>query len=249
MDDLFAGDVRIDVRVEREVFVLTLEGQLNVRTAVEIRRRANKCLVENPRCVLLDVAELEVVTPAMLSVFAVLAKDAAAYPGTELAVCGASEHVALVLRRIRARQGITVVPTTEESPEAAWCSFLRLPASPAAPGIARREAARVHARWGMPGSAGRAEMVVSELVTYATVEGWGPLELRLVRRDGMITESVSGPAPSTPAGTGAGPVDGAVDPLELITAIGSGWSSSSAGDVRRLWATVDYGPPPGAAGK
>jgi hypothetical protein len=100
-------------------------------------------------------------------------------------------------------------------------------------------------------------MVVSELVTYATMEGERPLDLRLVRRGGMITVSVTGPAPSDPAasiggqtdGPVDGPAEGTVDPLQLITAIGSGWSSSSAGGVRRLWATVDYGPPPMAAGK
>ncbi|HEY3604225.1 MAG TPA: hypothetical protein VGL04_06105 [Sporichthyaceae bacterium] len=230
------GDLRVDVEVHGDVALLRLTGQLNLSTAVVLRRAALKALADAPQVVVFDAHALEIANPAALSVFASVARHTAgAEPRPEFVVCGVADDVGVALRRWRAG-GVLAIgpPVPDPSARTPEGRLARLPRSSAAPALARAAVAQACHIWGLPGQP-RAELVASELVTHARLAFDGAPYLRVDRLPGQLAISVTAYGPLVAA---LATEEDPESPLGLVSTVARAYGSAPRPRGRTVWATV-----------
>ncbi len=184
-------------RLERAgCVVLAIAGRLDMAAAPQVRRALLKCAAGQPVAIVCDLSGVESVDPACATVFSPVAHPAVRWPDATVVLCCARPAVAAVLLRLRVPHFAPCHDTLDEAAEHA-CSrprhlldLLRLTPTRAAARRARSFVAEVCGRWGLDELTDKAKLVASELVTNAVVHARTGIELRLERRDGVLSVAV-----------------------------------------------------------
>jgi anti-anti-sigma factor len=246
----------VECRVEHSfpVALVSLIGVLDLGTADEIRGQLLTCLVEQPTALVVDLAGLEVKEDLALTVFAVVRRRAADWPGTQMILCGAGPNLVRALRRSSLTRLLPVVGTRAEALAGACdvgsprCLREVYPPLPTAPQRARAMVAQAAQAWGLPPSlTPTLQVIASELTANAVVHAGTPLEFAMTLRNGLVHLSVrdGNPAPvRLPEWIGEDAERGRG--LLVVAALATAWGSVAAGDGKVVWATVR---PPPAAGR
>ncbi|MBB4741321.1 anti-anti-sigma regulatory factor [Actinoplanes octamycinicus] len=231
--------------------LVRIHGELSTASAPQVRTILLKCLVERPDAVIAELAGLRVLEPVALSVFGVVARQAAMWPGTPLLLSAPGREVATWFSSGRYGR-VPVLASTAEALDVeprermpALADSL-LPVAGAA-AHARRLAAEACARWGLDELTDAARIVAGELVTNAMVHAGTMIDLRfsLGRRYLMITVrdgSREMPEISPMA---------SVDPLAprgllLVEQFARRWGAVPAEGGKVVWASLSGVPEPGA---
>jgi anti-anti-sigma regulatory factor len=222
-----------------------LIGTLNATTVGTAHAALTKALTDQPSVLVIDVGGLRCDDGVWLSLFTTIARRAGEWPGTELLLCCASEHLAAQLRRGATRR-LAHYATMDEAlavagrrPAPRRIRFGVVPLT-SAPAEARDVALSVFERWELPMELrDAAELVVSELVTNAVRHAQTEAELILQLTDRFLHVAVRDGATEQPvlqhgvdvhADHGRG--------LQLVGMIASGWGTIAEADGKVVWATL-----------
>ncbi|WP_189331371.1 STAS domain-containing protein [Actinoplanes ianthinogenes] len=231
--------------------LVRLDGDLTTATAPQLRAVLLKCLVERPDTVVAELSGLRVLEPLALTVFGVVARQAAMWPGTPLLLSEPSETVATWFATGRYGR-LPVLATTTEALDAEPQSRMPaladslLPVSGAA-AHARDLAAEACARWSLPDLADPARIVAGELVTNAVVHAGTMIDIRLSlgRRYLMIAvRDGSATLPESAAGSVLDPA--APRGLLLVEQFAKRWGAVPAEGGKVVWASLSGVPGRGA---
>ncbi|WIM99459.1 ATP-binding protein [Actinoplanes oblitus] len=231
--------------------LVRLDGELSVATAPKVRTVLLKCLVERPDAVIAELAGLRVLEPVALTVFGVVARQAARWLGTPLLLSAPRKEVATWFSSGRYGRVPVLASTSEamgveprERMPAVADSLL--PVSGAA-AHARHLAGEACARWGLDDLADAARIVAGELVTNAVVHAGTMIDLRfsLGRRHLMITVRDGSRAMPQVAGVAS------TDPLAprgllLVEQFAKRWGAVPAEGGKVVWASLSGVPERGA---
>ncbi|QFZ19129.1 ATP-binding protein [Saccharothrix syringae] len=206
--------VHCDVRPVDDCLVVHPTGVLNLANYASLRGTLLKCAVEQPRALVVDLADLEVEGECLLSVFAAVWLRTCDWPSVPLLLAGSAERLP---RRTALRRYVSVHDTLEEAlahvdqPPPCRRATRVLPAAPGSPRLARAFVRRVCDDWSVPEQAVHtAVQVASELVTNTVSHARSEARLRLELRCDMLTVAVSDddPTPVVLRDPGAAPQEG-----------------------------------------
>jgi anti-sigma regulatory factor (Ser/Thr protein kinase) len=158
----------------RPVFDAALTGELSLAGTAQVRRFLLKALAAGPDVIMIDMRELRSARDIYLTVFAAVARTAAAWPGCRLLLYGPSAPVSAALTAMRISEYVTVCGTRAEAlalsaePFTAHRVSESFPPQPASIGQARRLCAQACADWGADErQTDDVRQIVSELASNA----------------------------------------------------------------------------------
>lgn len=235
----------LDCRVEydEDLAVVHLTGAVDDKDIPAVRSSILDCLAVEPAVVVLDMAQLAVVSDAATGVFTRLARQAAAWPGSVVAFAAPPRAFLAAYDAPRS----WVYPTVAAA-RSACASVLgrarrvhrRLAPAPAAAPVARQLVIQACRRWGVALAAqNHAELVVTELVSNAVRHAGTPIDLSISLRPGRLQISVRDrstvhpPRPRPPeltAESGRG--------LMLISSLCASCGSTPMVDGKVVWAAM-----------
>jgi anti-anti-sigma regulatory factor len=231
--------LRSDVDQVGTSLVVRLDGELCGLTVPRVRAILLKCLVDQPDSLVVDLAGLTVRDPYTLSVFQVVARQAAMWPGTPIALSVPQPEIRQLLAgygrpivfagldealAVKPRQGL---PSLSES---------LLPVR-GAPARARSLADEACDRWELSRLSPAARLVTGELATNAMVHAQTMFDVRLTLGRRYLLVAVRDGSTATPhvdfgerrdQATGRG--------LLLVDAVAERWGSIPADGGKVVWA-------------
>jgi anti-anti-sigma factor len=223
--------------------VVRLAGELRRASLPQVRRILAKCLAEQPKTLVVDLAGVQVRDELALTVFATAARQAETWPGASLMLSIPDPAVA----RLFATGGYGRLPMFASVDEALAADPGRgtpslgdvlLPASGAAR-HARGLAVEACERWGLPAIAPAAAIVTGELVANAVVHARTMMDLRLSRGHHYFLIAVRDGSDAPPRlllGPRAEPVSGRG--LLLVDEFAPRWGSFPAAGGKVVWAAL-----------
>jgi ABC-type transporter Mla MlaB component len=219
--------------------VLQLTGQLDMRSAPDVRSALLTVLASQPEALVVDVAGLTVADPAATGVLGDVARETADWPATRLALCApgsAGQWRAL---------GLPLWPSRDEAftglgaPDAG--RYLSLALDPVV-GAARRSRELVTeacARWDRPDLAGPACIVLTELVNNVVAHARTPMTVFLARYGDSMSVAVRDESPLTPRFSGpVSPNSYGGRGLLLIDAVSARWGKLDLAGGKVVWALL-----------
>ncbi|QNE16946.1 STAS domain-containing protein [Kribbella qitaiheensis] len=221
-------------------------GLLSVSTAPQLRDALLKCLADQPQAVLVDLARLQVGQVHTLSIFAVVARQAALWSGVPLLLVAAPE----MEQRLRSRsleRYLRIASTLAEAMTAARDLPLRrltlrvLPHDLQSAPAGRRQVRQTCTTWDCANLTQDATAVSEELVSNALRYTGGDLIHRLELRRGLLTVAVTDLAPEPPMQLETIPNQPSTNGfgLRIVTALSAswGWSPTTTGG-KTVWAVL-----------
>ncbi|WP_250002971.1 ATP-binding protein [Actinoplanes sp. M2I2] len=220
-----------------------LEGELTLETTPQVRATLLKCLVEQPDVLVVDLSGALVPDPLALSVFNVVAAQAAMWPGTPVVLSVPQADLAALFAA--GGYGRIAVFSSPEQALAAepreGLPFLVETLLPllGSPARARELAGEACATWRLPHLAAPARLVVGELVTNAVVHAQTIVDVRITLgrrylliavRDGSPVEPHVDFGVRTEIATGRG--------LLLVDAVAVRWGSRLTDGGKVVWAAL-----------
>lgn len=241
MDELL---LRVDVL--DEVTLVTAAGTLGVASAPRLRTVLHKCLVDWPRALVLELADVVVSDAGALAVLPAVARQASIWPGLPFAVAVRAGPVYDDLHRFGFDRAFPVRETAVEALAAADAGFAQpavrefLPPLSGTARHARGVVTEACARWQLDQLVGPACVVVSELVANAVRHAGTTMTLRVSRQPPYLLVSVQDGSEEVPRALPL-PADddaGAGRGLALIEGIAArwGWLPTDGGKV--VWAVL-----------
>jgi|tagenome__1003787_1003787.scaffolds.fasta_scaffold20854624_2 DNA-binding CsgD family transcriptional regulator/anti-anti-sigma regulatory factor/anti-sigma regulatory factor (Ser/Thr protein kinase) len=236
--------------LENGATTVRVDGMLTFATAPTVRTVLGKCASECPTAVIVDLAALEVASPALLVVFAGAAQRATAQWGVPLLLCRARPDV---------RRGISLFRTFTEvydSPASAaealrdWVPRWRhqhLSPAPASAALARHLVAQACTEWGLSDLQERAVLIVSELANNAIEHAATSFDLTVSYTAAYLRIAVQDGGPTLPSWI----PDSATNPaaldrgrgLYVVDAIATAWNTTGVTDGKIVWALLRTRPP------
>ncbi len=229
--------------------VLRVAGELNLGSGPRLRAAVLKCLADQPTAVLVDATELTVTDDIHLTVFAAVARHAAAWPSIPILVY-APPQIAASLSRLGIDRHVTLCASLSEGRVRA--ARRSLPASVRdryQPTVGTIRAARhlvSHAcqGWGLHQLTPVAELVATELVGNAVRHAGTPIELVITRTRWHLHLAVRDYA--TQRARLVGP-NGEDEPggrgLLIVEALTTSWGCTPTRDGKVTWATLPTADP------
>jgi len=236
--------------VERHVDLVTVHvhGPLRVEIVPRLRAAVLRSLTDEPAAVVLDLTDVREVDELGIMIFPTLARAAAAWPGANLIVTNAPSRLA---DRLRATPfGALVTLANSDAAVLAAVNkdasppMLRehLPSGPGAVTQARAMVRRICDASFPATLADDAELVVSELVTNATLHGLPPMSLTLTRRHKYLHVAVRDGNPEEPrvGGRESDESDGRNGGrgLLVVEALCVAWGCTPTADGKVVWANA-----------
>ncbi len=233
-------------RYEEQSFaVLRLDGVLDLTTVAVVRSAFLKCVADEPRAVLVDLAGVSIGDGLAAAVFSSLARSVAEWPGIESILFGASDQVAAELRGKAVLRRLPLYRTRREAleraaelrpPERASTRLLPMPDACVA---ARRLVVTACREWGLDGLAEHARVVMTELVSNAVRHAATELIVTVTRGERFMHLSVRDGAPAPPRLTGP---ESRYAPggrgLLVVDALSASWGWRPYPDGKIVWATL-----------
>ncbi|WP_207230190.1 STAS domain-containing protein [Krasilnikovia cinnamomea] len=223
--------------------LVRLSGELSLASAPRLRARLLQAIVEQPHAVVVNLADLVLREPAVVRVFAAVARQAAMWPGTPLLVCTPDPQTARLLSRgaparVPVFSSIAQALSMPKHRRTTLICDTLLPVADAAV-RARTLATEACARWGLPQLVGLAALIAAELATNAAVHAGtfvairfalGARYLLISARDGSGAAPRLDCAPLTEPATGRG--------LLLVEATAWRWGWHPTADGKMVWASL-----------
>jgi anti-anti-sigma regulatory factor len=159
--------LELDSRSRDGVVIVTAHGVLDIGTAPRLRDYLAKVGADQPKAVVVDLAELTIRTPSATAIFVAAHAALAEWPGVTMVLAAPDgllthQHVS---RFIPVRSTVTDAVAAVGDPVPRLVDRLLLPNGPTSPDLARGFARDSCALWGHPGAADNAAALLGELVT------------------------------------------------------------------------------------
>jgi anti-anti-sigma regulatory factor/anti-sigma regulatory factor (Ser/Thr protein kinase) len=238
------GDLTCVAVGDPPLVVLRVAGELNLGSGPGLRAAVLKCLADQPAAILVDAEALTVADDIYLTVFAAVARHAAAWPSIPILVC-ASPQVAASLLRLGIDRHVTLCASLREGRVRAARRTLpprvrdRYLPTPGTAGTARRLVNQVCRSWGLSRLVPVAELVVTELVSNAIRHAGTGIELVITRGGRHLHLAVRDYAPEPARLVGSSGVD---EPggrgLLIVEAFTTSWGCTPTRDGKVTWATL-----------
>ena len=238
--------VRFHAEFDDPVLVAGLSGHLTLADVAGVHTSLMKCLAEQPRALLVDLAELTVGDPLALTVLSAVARQAGRWPGTPVLFCAPVAETARLLSAPAYRR-LPVVNEVEAGRRQAALGAHGPPVVSEAllpvAGSARRGRDVVTdacLRWDLAQLIAPASLVASELIGNVVDHAHTMMTLQVSRsqrylfiavRDGSVVEppaTVTLPDPRSPSGRG----------LYLVGDTAHSWGFLPASDGKVVWASL-----------
>jgi anti-anti-sigma regulatory factor/anti-sigma regulatory factor (Ser/Thr protein kinase) len=238
------GDLRCEAVRDPPLVVLRVVGELDLSSSARLLAAMLKCLADQSAAVLVDAAALTVSDDVHLTVFAAVARHAAAWPSIPVLVC-APPPITASLRRLGIDRRVTLCRSVAEGRVRAAGRPLpatirdRFPPTVNTAKAARHWIDQACRNWGLPDLAPTAGLIVTELVTNAVRHARTPAEVVVTRtrqhvhiavRDYVPEPArlVGPPAETEPGGRG----------LLIVEAFSTCWGCTPTRDGKVTWATL-----------
>lgn len=188
--------LRVDTRDLAGAAVIEPYGVLDALSYAELRESLVKVATDEPRAVIVDLAELQVPDRAALALFFSVSDQIAQWPGVPLLlVASAAEHRELLDRYRMARYvpvypSVTSAASAIDDPPARRIARRNLPNSLASARLARLFVLAMCAEWNETARADDAMTVVNELVENTLLHTYCAPSVRLELRRGLLTVAV-----------------------------------------------------------
>ncbi|MFI5843464.1 ATPase [Catenuloplanes sp. NPDC051500] len=221
---------------------VSVRGDLAVSDTTGLRVALLKCLADQPEALLIDLSEMRVREPHALSVFTLVVRQAAMWPGTPVVLCApppetaelltgggfGAQHIVSGLAEARAQldRGHSGMLTVSDE---------LLPVRGASR-HARDVVTDACARWSLPHLVGPASVIAGEMVANVIdhVGTMMTLRVSLRRRHLHVTVRDGSPEPPVPLQPPFRPGSG----LSLIDASATHWGWMPATDGKVVWAAL-----------
>jgi hypothetical protein len=186
VDGPMAGpSLRVRTHALRQVVVLEFAGQLG-GVIEDLDRSVQRALADGPRGVVCDLSAVyEGAEPGAVELLATAGRHMRDWPGTPVVVAGSKRRVREVLRGHPLGRYLTLTGSVREAVSAVLqtpmpvIEWQRLAPHPTAPRASRNFVSRTLLDWGMGRLIPSASLVVSELVTNATIHAGSDVDLSL----------------------------------------------------------------------
>jgi anti-anti-sigma regulatory factor len=218
-----------------------LSGRLELADVGALRLRLQKCLAEQPSALLVDLAELSVSDPMVLSVFLALARQAARWPGIPVLLCAPTAPVGTALADAAFRR-LPVFAGVAEAGAQAGVYRRSLPSLTddllpitGAARQARNMATEACLRWELPQLVAPASLIASELISNVVEHANTMATLRLSLRPRFLTIGVQDGSSAAPIMSDAGRTGRGLL-LVKESAHSWGWMPTDGGKV--VWASL-----------
>ena len=232
------AQLQLDVWPQRGALVVRPRGQLDLETYARLRDCLLKCMTDQPAAVLVELGQLRVRSPALLSVFVSVWMRCSAWTTVPLVLAATREPVRSMLARRAVPRFIATSPTLAQ----AWLSVERPPPrrraqftvspSPAGGRRAREFVRNVCSRWQLQWLCDDAILVAAALLDNAIEDGCLPHRLNVELRATGLAIVVRGSEPAR-RGPSIGPFDREGSRgLAIVARICSAWGR---------WPTTDGG--------
>ena len=229
-----------------DVLVAEPHGVLDAATYLPLRDVLVELGVEEPRAVIVDLADLDLSNRSALAVFVAVSDQLAQWPGVPvLLVATRAAHRELLDRHRLARfvpvfASVPAAVAAMDEPPARRIARRSLPNSLVSVRLARRFVAQVCARWGVQGRLQDAVMIADVLVENTLIHTYCAPTVRVELRRGRLTVAVYDDDPSTARLLETGDVASSrVRGLWLVHRIARAWGCerrSAGGKV--VWAVL-----------
>lgn len=227
------NEALLDISVTSQdagIIVVTMLGVLSLAAVPRIRATLLKSLAEQPTAVVVDLDLVAIQHVAALNVFAVAARQASVWSGTQvILVAGAAMDSRLKPRLRTLARFVRICPTMKLAMVAAQRRPIRslsvrtLAGHPAAAAAARRHVREVCERWECADLAEDAALVADELVSHVIVSSGADSILKLELRRGLLTVSVTAGQPSS-----SGPLPSLGEPADqIVSTLAAAWGSTT----------------------
>jgi anti-sigma regulatory factor (Ser/Thr protein kinase) len=239
------------------VAVAALYGTLDYSAAIETAVTLHGCLAERPVQLVLDLAHLQVPEHSALRPLASLADGARRWPGSRVAVSGASRPVREQLHALTVDGTLDFYPSAAEAVAAGQQlpvpvqETVELSPNQDAPAAGREMVAAACRRWRLDRWSRLTQLLTSELVTNAVVHARTPIWLTLRRLGDTLQVAVRDRDPrlveQPPRGPAGLPVGEPGRGLLLLATLAADWGSAPTSDGKVTWANVTLSQDPSAA--
>ncbi|MFG1922007.1 ATPase [Cryptosporangium sp. NPDC048952] len=210
-----------------DVTVIRLRGHLGLPDVPVVRGLLLKCLAECPAGVVVDLAELTVTRPVVLTVFPAVLRRAAPWPAVPVVLTGLV-HSSVVPIYPSVDEAIAAVERGTPAGRVRMC----LRPTVAAASDARRFTRDACAAWELDGVVDEAAVIVTELVDNAARHARTELAVTLAYRGVYLNIAVydGSPEPACHRSPGKG--------LRLVDAFATAWGTLPTASGKTTWATV-----------
>ncbi|WIM99464.1 ATPase [Actinoplanes oblitus] len=222
--------------------IVAVRGRLDLRGAPGLRTALLKCLAEQPRALLVDLAGMSLGDETSPALFTAVTRLATDWPGTPVLLCAPQPDVSRLLSRgrfgtlqVRAEVGEAVLEVCATGAVPPVIRDQLLPAAGAAR-HARDLAAEACVRWGVPHLVGPASVVATELVSNAVEHAGTMITLQFLHRPRHLHVVVRDGSPAMPVPAVSDTNEGRG--LLLVESLAVHWGALPARDGKVVWATL-----------
>ncbi|UWP79550.1 ATP-binding protein [Dactylosporangium fulvum] len=240
--------------VDDAIIAVGLHGRWNRALRLDLAAGLRKCFAEQPRAVLVDLADLD--DPAAQCVSTLLAgyhAAAAADPPVPLLVCAPGAAVRERLVATGVDRSIGVHDTVDAARAAVRAGVpmptvrrIELPGDYMSAAIARDVTGQVCIEWSLGHLLHPARLIISELVTNAIEHSGGPFTVRLSLRGRLLHLAVQDRNPALPfmidpaghAPDARRPLDERGLGLRIVATEATAWGAMPCRFGKTVWATL-----------
>jgi hypothetical protein len=233
-------DLRADVWADDGVLVVRPNGLLTVGNYALLRDCLLKCVAEQPRAVLVELGDLLVASPSLLSVFAAVWMRTASWPAVPLVLAASREPLRSTLRQsavprfVATHDTLAAARESIDRPPPRRRLEYSTPATPCCGRRVRRFVRDVCARWHLEPLREDLMLVANALTDNAVTEGEQQLSVRVELRADQLSVAVRSADPRVRR-----PSRGPLDPvgsrgLAIVAAVCSAWGHAPTADGGKL---------------
>jgi hypothetical protein len=236
--------LELDSRSGDGVVIVTTHGVLDISTAPQLRDYLAKVGADQPKAVVVDLADLHIHTPAATAVFVTAHAALGVWPGVPMVLASpegllAGQHLS---RYIPVRSTVADAVAATGDPLPRLVDQLLLPNDPASPCLARGFVRDSCALWGHPDIADHAAILLGELVTNTVTHTRSVSRIRIELRRELLSIAAYDDDPTTVPSPPADADD--TRGLALVARIAAAWGCSPTLEGGKVvWATFRVGRP------
>jgi anti-anti-sigma regulatory factor len=238
-------DLSIDVTPRGAAVVVRLVGELGLASVARVRNTLLKCVADEPSGIIVELDRTTVVTPLALSVFGMVARKAAAWPGLPVVLVARPGRTRELLRRGAIDRFVPTFALVTEAARklngapARELATLELPPAIGSPAAARRFVTDTLDRWQLKAIIDDACLIVSELVENAILHGRSSARVRLELRRGLLTVAVRDSSGTPPSRLEPGSAESGGRGIFLVDAMSKAWGTAPTWDGGKVvWAVL-----------
>ena len=240
-----ADDLRCKLEHRGFASVLHVAGPLDMHTSPALRTAFLKCLADEPDLVVIDLAGMQVIDEIALTVLPALARHAATWPGSSVALANATPLMVGALDRMAVCRNLPLYPSLNAAiargePTAPPRRLRRhLPPALDSTAEARDLVDRVCIQWSLRSITDVAQLIITELVSNVIRHAHTDMEVSVALRRRYLHLAVRDGSSEAPRR--GGPNESLREEgrgLLVVEALTTAWGCAPAPDGKVVWATL-----------